>query len=341
LARRPSYSVAPGDPRRSRILSLGALLGVVVLAVGGLVLVFPGRDFLPLLRSENDKVNFDLTVAYLRNLIRTEPGDLELRLLLVDKLRAAGDLAGARKALNEAQPASAADGALQMAWDAADLAWWRDQLQFARRQGKAVDISEAARELLVRLQRRVAAVTAPAPLFAAIQSANDLRGLLGPQDGAAKDTARTVVLRLLEKLPTLPAAGMADLSRGASLALADGQLPDCRPTCSLPRGAKPPSATRATGIAQAGRARAAGRRPACRGRGQAAVRESQPLAVRATSCTGGWPSWRWRQPSRARRLPGTCATVVPVTASPGGAGASALNPLSGFSWPGTTLCVRR
>lgn len=224
MARRPSYSVAPGDPRRSRILSLGALLGVVVLAVGGLVLVFPGRDFLPLLRNENDKVNFDLTVAYLRNLIRTDPGDLELRLLLVDKLRAAGDLAGARKALNEAQPASAADGALQVAWDAADLAWWRDQLQFARRQGKAIDISEAARELLVRLQRRVAAVTAPAPLFAAIQSANDLLGLLGPQDGAAKDTARTVVLRLLEKLPTLPAAGMADLTQGASLALGDGRF---------------------------------------------------------------------------------------------------------------------
>ena len=111
MDRPSSYSVAPGDASRSRILSWGALAGVVALAVGGLVLVFPGRDFLPLLRNENDKVNFDLTVAYLRNLIRTDPGDLELRLLLVDKLRAAGDLAGARKALNEAQPASAADGA--------------------------------------------------------------------------------------------------------------------------------------------------------------------------------------------------------------------------------------
>jgi hypothetical protein len=76
LDRPSSYSVAPGDASRSRILSWGALAGVVVLAVGGLVLVFPRSDLLTLLRGANRKGNRDLTLAYLRNIIRTEPKDM-------------------------------------------------------------------------------------------------------------------------------------------------------------------------------------------------------------------------------------------------------------------------
>ena len=97
MDRPSSYSVAPGDASRSRILSWGALAGMVALAVGGLVLVFPKSDLMTLLRSNldakgRDRGNRDLSIAYLRNIIRTEPDDMGLRLLLAEKLLAGGDL---------------------------------------------------------------------------------------------------------------------------------------------------------------------------------------------------------------------------------------------------------
>ena len=83
LAKQASYSVAPNDRKRSRILSWGALGGISLLAVAALVLVFPKSDLMTLLRDESNKGNRDLSIAYLRNIIRTEPKDLGFRLLLV------------------------------------------------------------------------------------------------------------------------------------------------------------------------------------------------------------------------------------------------------------------
>ena len=96
MAAPAQLSVAPNDRRRERVLSTSALLGIVAVALVGLVLVFPRGDLLTLLRSDSDRSNQALTVSYLRNLIRTEPRDLNLRMLLIEKLIAASDLAAAR-----------------------------------------------------------------------------------------------------------------------------------------------------------------------------------------------------------------------------------------------------
>ncbi len=81
-----SYSVAPGHSSRLSILSRGALLGVVGMALIGLVLVFPKDDLLSRLRRNTVGADRELTIAYLRNLIRTEQNDVGLRILLVEKL---------------------------------------------------------------------------------------------------------------------------------------------------------------------------------------------------------------------------------------------------------------
>ena len=105
MAKPPSFSVAPGDRRRSRILSWGGLAGMIGLAAAGLVLVFPQDDLLRLVRGDGTGPgDRELTVAYLQNMVRASPRDANLRLLLAGKLLAAGDLQGARQMLDEAQP---------------------------------------------------------------------------------------------------------------------------------------------------------------------------------------------------------------------------------------------
>lgn len=222
MDRPSSYSVAPGDASRSRILSWGALAGVVVLAVGALVLVFPRSDLLTLLRGETDKGNRDLTLAYLRNIIRTEPKDMALRLLLAEKLLAGGDLAGARQVLDDARTLARSSPEAQAGWDGWDLAWWQARLRQAQSREIAADTEAAAAELVARLQRRVASATTPAQLFAAIQTARELQGALAPGGGPALAAAKAIPPALLQRLLALPGADMTDLSRGASMALADG-----------------------------------------------------------------------------------------------------------------------
>ncbi|MGE0497731.1 MAG: tetratricopeptide repeat protein [Ramlibacter sp.] len=224
MERPSSYSVAPGDASRSRVLSWGALLGMVALAVGGLALVFPRADLLTLLRGETDQGNRELTVAYLRNIIRTEPQDLGLRLLLAEKLLAAGDLLGARQVLNDAQALGRGSAVAQSAWDAADLAWWQARLRQAQTRDRDEETREAAAELVKRLRGRVAGVATPAQVFAAQQTAQALQAALGEGGGPALEEARAIERDLLRRLLALPSAGLADLSRGATLALANGQF---------------------------------------------------------------------------------------------------------------------
>ena len=112
------------------------MLGIVVLAIGALGLVFPKKDLISLLRSEGGADNRELTVAYLRNIIRTEPKDMGLRLLLVEKLMDAGDLDGARLGLTDARPLAGASSAAQEAWDRWDLMWWQARLREARKFGR-------------------------------------------------------------------------------------------------------------------------------------------------------------------------------------------------------------
>jgi tetratricopeptide (TPR) repeat protein len=178
-----SYSVAPGDAQRPRVLSGGVLAGIVVLALGGLALVFPRTDLMTLLRGQSSLGNSDLTVAYLRNLIRTEPADQGLQLLLAEKLLAAGDLKGAREALDQAKPLApvAADG--QRAWQALDRTWWEARLRQAQMRDNDADVVEAAAALLARLQARLPAIARPAELFAAMASVQALKSGLQDIEG--------------------------------------------------------------------------------------------------------------------------------------------------------------
>ena len=225
MAPPPSYSVAPDDQGRSRLLSWGALVGIVVLALAALGLVFPKGDLLTLLRGETDQGNRELTVAYLRNIIRTEPKDLSLRLLLVEKLLGSGELKEARRALGDALPLASATPEGLNNWNFWDLAWWQAQLGYAMEGGKDADVLEAATELLLRLKRSAqSAVNAP-QVFASLTAANALASVLGSGLPMLKQQIQAMQDALLSRLLSLPSATSQELARGATLALASGRLP--------------------------------------------------------------------------------------------------------------------
>ena len=117
-----SYSVAPGDRKRGGILTRGALVGVVAVALVGLVLVFPKDDLLSRLRSDKEQGDRALTITYLRNLIRTEKGDVGLRLLLVEKLIATREFAEAETVLLESKALLNNNNKQREQWADLDLA---------------------------------------------------------------------------------------------------------------------------------------------------------------------------------------------------------------------------
>lgn len=183
----PSYSVTPGDVGRTRILSLGALLGMVALAVGALVLVFPKADLMSLLRSEIDRSNSDLTIAYLQNIIATEPKDLALRLLLIEKLLAANQLDAARIALVNSLPLARSTTAGQISWDRWDLIWWQARLRAAQKAHDGTLLAAAANELMTHLTRHLDSASTSEEVFFSIQVAREL-GAVGA------DTANSALM---------------------------------------------------------------------------------------------------------------------------------------------------
>ncbi len=229
MAPPPSYSVAPDDRERSRVLSWGALGGIVVLAIGALVLVFPKSDLLTLLRGETDQGNRDLTTAYLRNIIRTEPKDLSLRLLLVEKLLAGGELKEARQTLNDALPLARSTAAGLADWNRWDLAWWQAQLGQAIDGGKDADIHQSATELLARLKLSAESASTAAQVFTSISAASALAAMLGSAQSKNQPTLTLQIQAmqdaLLTRLLGLPSATAQELARGATLALSAGRLP--------------------------------------------------------------------------------------------------------------------
>ena len=224
MAKPSSYSVAPGDAANSRILSWGALVSVVTLAVVSMVLVFPKSDLLTMLRSDTGETNRELTLAYLRNIIRTEPQDLGLRLLLVEKLLADGDLLEARKVLDQALPLTQRNAKAKGEWDTADLGWWQARLRQAQNRDQPSETTVAATELMARLKRRMATLASPAQVFATIATARDLQAALGNQAGLAVQEAQGIVRTLLARLLGFPNASISELTRGAALALAGGDF---------------------------------------------------------------------------------------------------------------------
>lgn len=224
MAKQASYSVAPNDGKRSRVLSWGALGGITMLAISALVLVFPKSDLLTLLRDESTKGNRELSIAYLRNIIRIEPKDLGFRLLLVEELLDGEDLNGARKALADAKVLASSTSEGQTAWDRWDLAIWQTQLTLAQKRGDFGETHQAIEELLVRLNRRAASVTTAEQVFRTIRSAQFLRSVDGLSGSDVIAKARALERVLLQRLLGLPSVAQKDLSRGATMALGDGHF---------------------------------------------------------------------------------------------------------------------
>ncbi len=227
MAKPSSYSVVPGDAGRSRILSWGALGGIVVLAVAGLVLVFPksGPSTQPRGQSTND--NRDQNVDTVRNVNRTEPKDLGMQLLLAEKLLADNDLIGARKVLDDTVLLTPSSPALQANWDDLDMSWWQAMLLQTQKLDQPEEASRAATKLIARYKRRAAAVTTAAQVLAevgAVQTLHNTLSVLGPKSVAAKDEATTILHDLLKRLLAMPSASVADLSHGATLALANARF---------------------------------------------------------------------------------------------------------------------
>ena len=222
MAKRASYSVAPNDAKRSRILSWGALGGITLLAIGALVLVFPKSDLLTLLRDESNKGNRELSIAYLRNIIRTEPNELGFRLLLVEKLLDSEDIKAARTALAEAKTLASGTNEGQAAWDKWDVAIWQTQLAQAQKLSDLDATREAINELIARLNRRVASVTTADQIFGTINTARYLQSVDAFAGGDVIAKAQAVERALLEKLLRLPLAAQKDLVRAATMALGDG-----------------------------------------------------------------------------------------------------------------------
>lgn len=213
MASQPSYSVAPGDRRRASVLSKGALAAVIGVALIGLILVFPKEDLLSRLRRGEVRGDGELSLAYLRNIVRAEKKDPALRLLLAEKLVAAGELAEAATVLAEASALVQGDADLLRRFNELDLSLsWR-RFREARQSTDAAVTEHLRAQLELRLRAQLATLGSPAAAF----------NLLGQvREIGAADMPRAILIRLAG----LPRATFADLMRGGREALAFGYFDD-------------------------------------------------------------------------------------------------------------------
>lgn len=123
-------SVSPDDPRRSRLLPRGALLGLGGVCLVVLAIVFPGEGLVRLIERTG---NHALAIDYLHNLLRIHPGDPRLLVLLAQRYLAVGEAVRAWEVLAQVDTPEA--GRLR---EQVSLAAWRG----ARDAGRA---DEAAR----------------------------------------------------------------------------------------------------------------------------------------------------------------------------------------------------
>jgi Tfp pilus assembly protein PilF len=95
--RRYSYVAGAEPAARARLLSPGALVALAILVLVGLAAVFPRSTLLQQVKQGGGPD--PLAVSYLTNLLKTRPGDTELRLQLATQKLALGDDAGALETL--------------------------------------------------------------------------------------------------------------------------------------------------------------------------------------------------------------------------------------------------
>lgn len=213
MAPPPSYSVAPGDRRRASVLAKGTLAAVIGVALIGLVLVFPKEDLLSRLRSGEIRGDGELSLAYLRNIVRADKKDPSLRLLLAEKLIAAGELTEAAAVLAEASALVQGDADLRRRWGELDLSLnWR-RYREAPQSADAVSAEGLRAQLGLRLRAQLAVLSDPAVAFELLGQAREV--------GVA-DLPREI----LRRLAGLPRATFADLLRGGREALAFGYFDD-------------------------------------------------------------------------------------------------------------------
>ncbi|WP_031404918.1 tetratricopeptide repeat protein [Thiomonas sp. FB-Cd] len=145
-SRRPGLSVAPDDPRRSRLFPRGTLLGLMLIGVATLALMWPGRQLMQLLRTTQDTA---LAIDYLQHLLALQEGNSELRLLLAQRYMSIGQWDNALKALDSLASGPQAD--------ALRLKIWKHIWFDARARGheaRAEQAAAALRELVARVQPR-------------------------------------------------------------------------------------------------------------------------------------------------------------------------------------------
>jgi predicted Zn-dependent protease len=192
------------------------LVGVVGVALVALVLVFPKEDLLQRLRSDKETGDRELTIAYLRNLVRTEQRDVGLQLLLTEKLIAVGNFKEARQVLALARSLASNDPKLLEQWNALDtqIAWsvYRLARDAAKKSGPA-DQSQSVEDLRKALQQRLESqltrMGSPAAGFALLTQSHDIGATL-------------LTKQVLQAISKLKNAGLADLMRAGREALALG-----------------------------------------------------------------------------------------------------------------------
>jgi hypothetical protein len=79
-------SVAPGDPKRARPVPWPALLGLAALGAAALFLAFPKGSLVDYVRREVGTGRATLVLEYLRGMLRSEPENWELHLLMAERL---------------------------------------------------------------------------------------------------------------------------------------------------------------------------------------------------------------------------------------------------------------
>lgn len=138
-------SVSPDDPRRSRLLPRGALLGVGGACLIVLAIVFPGEGLVRLVERSG---NHALAIDYLHNLLRLHPGDARLLRLLAERYLAIGEVERAWETLQTVD-----DAATQALRERVALASWQ-----AARAGGRLEEAERWRAWVLKEvgQRRLA-----------------------------------------------------------------------------------------------------------------------------------------------------------------------------------------
>ena len=143
-SRRAHLSVAPDDPRRSRLFPRGTLVGLTLIGVATLALMWPGRHLMQLLRTTPDT---GLAIDYLQHLLPLQGSRSDLRLLLAQRYMSIGQWSNALTALAPLGPQPHADALRVEIWKHI----WFDAR--ARHQdARARQAAAALRELLARVQ---------------------------------------------------------------------------------------------------------------------------------------------------------------------------------------------